>query len=63
MLKLIDYFDTDTGQNYAIIYDGELSHDERRQAVLAFTPCGIIPHPKGDIFVVAVDSTWTPPKL
>jgi len=45
MFTVTDYFDNDTEQNYAIMCERELTHEQRREAVLAFKPCDVIHRP------------------
>ena len=59
-LEVTEFYDDESGRNYLLLYDRELSHDEARQAVGEFKIDYEYKTPKGSVFIIGIDSGWRP---
>jgi hypothetical protein len=57
-IEVTEFYDHETGRNYLLLYDRELSYDEARQAVSEIKPNFVLETAKGPVFIVGINSGW-----
>jgi len=55
-----EFYDNETGRNYLLLYDRELTYDEVRQAVSELKPNFVLETAKGPVFIVGINTGWKP---